>query len=97
MKCLCLGDLNTEQMRHRAAQSIPVRSHHLLLVSMAVNPNIFYLQNFLASLGLSGVRFCLAETSLRERSSMEEGPLGMEEMCCLLLLVRRPHSPKGKV
>lgn len=86
VKCLCLGDLHTEQMWHRAAQSIPVRLHYLLLMNMAVNPNILYLQNFLASPGLSGVKFCLTETSLRERSLMEEGSLCMEEMCSLLLL-----------
>lgn len=42
---------------------------------MVVNPNILYLQRFLVSLGLSGMKFCLAETSLKERSSTEERPL----------------------
>lgn len=46
-------------------------------MNMVVNTNILYLQNFLVSPGLSEMKFCLAETSLRERSFMEEMSLYM--------------------
>lgn len=66
-------------------------------MNMVVNPNILYLQRFLVSLGLSGMKFCLAETSLKERSLTEERPLcigpNMQFAAAALEVSLLPHRP----